>query len=61
MDKCNKHLSLKERELQILRASIDAADELQSRRLANDPNVKRMVKIVEDYLRKRKLIWRLRS
>ena len=56
MDKCNKHLSLKERELQILRASIDAADELQSRRLANDPNVKRMVKIVEDYLRKRKLI-----
>lgn len=56
MDACNKHLSFKERELAILRETIDKIDEERGRELVETPEVKRMVDILEQFLRRKKLI-----
>lgn len=56
MDKCKKHLSFKERELIILRETIDRIDEEKGKRLVETPSVKRMVEILERFLRRKKLI-----
>lgn len=56
MDACKKHLSFKERELVILRETIDKIDEEKGRQLVETPEVKKMVEILEDFLRHKKLI-----
>lgn len=56
MEECKKHLTFQEKELAILRESIDEADERKNKALVNTPEVKRMVSIVEEFLRKKKLI-----
>jgi hypothetical protein len=56
MDECKKHLSFKERELVILRETIDKIDEEKGRQLVETPSVKRMVEILERFLRKKRLI-----
>jgi hypothetical protein len=56
MDECRKHLSFKERELAILRETIDKIDEEKGRQLVETPAVKRMVEILERFLRRKKLI-----
>ena len=56
MDECKKHLSFKERELVILRETIDKIDEEKGRQLVETPSVKRMVEILERFLRNKKLI-----
>lgn len=55
-DACNKHLSFKERELIILREVVDKIDEQKGRELMNTPEVKRIVTILEAFLRKKRLI-----
>lgn len=56
MNECNKHLSFKERELVILREVVDKIDEEKGRELMNTPDVKRIVTILEAFLRKKRLI-----
>ena len=56
MDACKKHMTFQERELSILREAIDKADEERSRKLVNTPEIKRMIEIVERFLRSKKLI-----
>lgn len=56
MEECKKHLTFQERELAILRESIDEADERKNKDLVNTPEVKQMVNIVEKFLRNKKLI-----
>jgi hypothetical protein len=56
MEECRKHMTFQEKELAILRESIDEADERKNKALVNTPEVKHMVSIVESFLRKKKLI-----
>jgi hypothetical protein len=56
MNLCKKHLTFQERELAILRQAIDEADEKQARQLVNSPEIKKIVDILESFLRKKKLI-----
>lgn len=52
---CN-NLSFSDCELAILRQAVDNAEELQGRQVANSPEVKRIIGIVENFLRKKQLI-----
>ena len=56
MTDCKKNMSFEECELAILRQAVDKADVVEGENLLKDPEVKRIIKIVEDFLRVRKLI-----
>lgn len=56
MSACNKKLTFKEKELAILRAAVDLAEEKAGRKIAQSEEVKKIIEIVENFLRKRKLI-----
>lgn len=56
MDACKKHMTFQEKEMAILRESIDAADEKKNKLLVDSPETKRMVEIVENFLRRKRLI-----
>ena len=51
-----KGLSFGDCELAILRLAVDKAEESQGKKVANSPEVKRIIGIVENFLRKKKLI-----
>ena len=51
-----KNLTFSECELAILRMGVDKADEKKSKRNINAPEVKKIIKIVEEFLRDKKLI-----
>lgn len=53
---CNDKMTFQECELAILRQSVDENEENQGRRVANNEDVKKMLKIVEEFLLKKKLI-----
>ena len=51
-----KGLTFNDCELAILRAAVDKAEERQGRKIANSPEIKRIIGIVENFLRKKQLI-----
>lgn len=51
-----KGLSFSDCELAILRTAVDKAEEIQGKQVANSPEVKRIISIVENFLRKKQLI-----
>ena len=53
---CNPTMSFEECELAILRSAVDKADERRGRKEANSPDIKRIINIVENFIRKKKLI-----
>jgi hypothetical protein len=53
---CDKKMSFKDCELAILRAAVDKAEEKQGRKVANSPEIKHIIGIVENFLRKKQLI-----
>lgn len=53
---CDKKMTFNDCELAILRAAVDKAEERQGRKTANSPEIKRIIGIVENFLRKKKLI-----
>ena len=53
---CDKKMTFNDCELAILRASVDKAEERQGRKTANSPEIKRIIGIVELFLRKKQLI-----
>ena len=55
-DICNKKMTFQDCELAILRQAIDKAEERQGRKTANSPEIKRIINIVELFLRNKKLV-----
>ena len=53
---CNQTMNFEECELAILRSAVDKAEERQGRKEANSPDIKRIINIVEAFLRKKKAI-----
>ena len=54
MSACKKNLTFKEKELAILRAAVDLAEEKAGRKIAQSEEVKKIITIVENFLRKKK-------
>ena len=52
-DICNKQMTFQDCELAILRVAIDKAEEIQGRKTTNSPEVKRIIGVVEFFLRKK--------
>jgi hypothetical protein len=55
-DKICNGLSFGDCELAILRQAVDSAEEIQGKQVANSPEVKRIISIVENFLRKKQLV-----
>lgn len=55
-DKICNGLSFGDCELAILRQAVDSAEEIQGKQVANSPEVKRIIGIVENFLRKKQLV-----
>jgi hypothetical protein len=53
---CDKKMTFQDCEMAILRQAVDKADEIRGRQTANSPEIKRIINIVENFLRKKKLI-----
>jgi len=53
---CEKGMAYNDCELTILRAAVDKAQEIQAKKGVNTPEVKHMIRIVEDFLAKKGLI-----
>lgn len=53
---CNEHMTFQECELAIVRAAVDKAEEVQGRRVVRLPEVKKIINVVEKFLRKKQLI-----
>jgi hypothetical protein len=49
-------MTFNECELAVLRAAVDKADEIQGQKTANSPEIKQIIGIVEEFLRRKKLI-----
>lgn len=53
---CDKKMTFNDCELAILRVAVDKAEQRQGRKTANSPEIKRIIGIVENFLRKKQLI-----
>ena len=56
MVKCDKKMTFQECELNILRHAVDKIETIEGSRMVHNPEVQRMISIVEEYLRKKELI-----
>lgn len=55
-DVCDKKMTFQDCELAILRSAVDKAEERQGRKTANSPEIKRIISIVENFIRNKKLV-----
>ena len=53
---CNKKMTFQDCELAILRAAVDKAEERQGRNVVNSPEIKRIINIVETFLKTKQVI-----
>ena len=56
MSSCKQKITLEEKEVEILRNAIDIAEKKKGRRTVSDPDVKKIISILEDFLKKKKLV-----
>ena len=56
MSECNNKLTLEEKELAILRDAIDIAEKRKGKKTVSDPDVKKIISILEDFLKKKRLV-----
>ena len=56
MSTCKPKLTLEEKELAILRESIDIAEKRKGKQTVSDPDVKKIISILEDFLKKKRLV-----
>ena len=56
MDICKPKMSFEEKELAILRNAVDIAEERKGKQVLQNPDVKRIIEIVEKFLNKKKLM-----
>ena len=55
-DKCDKNMTFAECELAILRMQVDQAQEKIAKRVINTPDIKKMISIVENFIKRKKLV-----
>ena len=55
-DVCDKKMTFQDCELAILRSAVDKAEQRQGRKTANSPEIKRIISIVENFIRNNKLV-----
>ena len=57
---CTNQMTFDECELAVLRHAVDESDKQQSEKIANSEDVIRMIHILEDFIRKKKMymLWR---
>jgi hypothetical protein len=53
---CDKNMKFEDCELAILRTAVDKAEDIQGRKTANSAAIKKIISIVEDFIRSKKLI-----
>jgi hypothetical protein len=53
---CDKNMSFADCELAILRTAIDKAEEIQGRRVVSSPEIKKIITIVENFIKRKKLL-----
>ena len=53
---CDKDISFKDCELAILRSAVDKAELRQGRNVANSPEIKKIIDIVEKFIKEKQLI-----
>jgi hypothetical protein len=53
---CDKTMKFEDCELAILRTAVDKAEDIQGRKVVNSPEIKRIITIVENFIRNKKLI-----
>jgi len=53
---CDKSMTFEECELAILREAVDKAEEIQGQTIVNNPDIQKIISIVENFIRKKKLI-----
>jgi hypothetical protein len=56
IDKCNKNLTFEEKELELLRKSVDIAETKLGKKIKQNNDVDSMIKIVEDFMRRKKVV-----
>jgi len=56
MSSCDKKLTLEDKEVAILRNAIDIAEKRKGRQTLSDPDVKKIISILEDFLKQKKLV-----
>ena len=55
-EKCDKNMNFAECELAILRMQVDQAKEKIAKRVVNTPDIKKMISIVENFIKRKKLV-----
>ena len=53
---CEQNMSFADCELAILRMQVDQAQEKMAKRVVNTPDIKKMIGIVEDFIKRKKLV-----
>jgi hypothetical protein len=56
MSSCKTKSTLEEKEVEILRNAIDIAEKRKGKRVVSDPDVKKIISILEDFLKRKKLV-----
>ena len=56
MSSCKQKSSLEEKEIEILRNAIDIAEKKKGKQTVNDPDVKQIISILENFLKTKKLV-----
>ena len=56
MSTCKPKLTLEEREIAILRDAVDVAEKRKGKQITSDPDVKKIISILEDFLKRKKLV-----
>jgi len=56
MTSCNNKLTLEEKEVAILRDAIDIAEKRKGKKTVSDPDVKKIISILEEFLKKKRLV-----
>ena len=56
MSSCKSKSTLEEKEVEILRDAIDIAEKRKGKRVVSEPDVKKIISILEDFLKRKKLV-----
>ena len=56
MTTCKPKLTLEEKEIAILRDAVDIAEKRKGKQVTSNPDVKRIISLLEDFLKKKKLV-----
>ena len=57
---CNKNMTFSDCELTVLRNAVDKSDKIMQKKNLQDPEIRRMLNVIEIFLKKKKInmLWR---